>query len=363
MRIDRRSVSARAADHSDLAGSIAFVGCSTSYRSNRNTLSFDHKHCFVLHACVSPRCPAPTASASSALHHSSQATVRPSIAAMASAYVNPQDMGSLREYVTGKSGMQQADSTVLMHIAHNHLKARFPEIRLDMHMTVGAVKAKINTHTGTSPDSMQLALKDENGRLVAALDDDSRKLGFYSPRNGWTLQVTDTDGSSLSAQGWLDDVSKVQKYMISDEDYDRRENTYRKYKAGKVAADPGWTLEKELAIRAGREYVAPEAKAAPEDDFGEAEAAALEVGARCCVDPGERRGEIRYVGRVEGLAPGYWVGVALDEPCGRNDGSVKGRRVFECAAGHGALVRPDKVAAGDFPPLDDFSDLGSGDEI
>jgi tubulin-specific chaperone B len=57
------------------------------------------------------------------------------------------------------------------------------------------------------------------------------------------------------------------------------------------------------------------------------------------------------------------VGVRFDEPFGRNDGSVKGVRLFDAPPGHGAFVRPDKVQAGDFPPLDDFSDLGSDDEI
>jgi hypothetical protein len=46
------------------------------------------------------------------------------------------DLGSLKEYVTGQSRMQQvADSTVLLQITHNHLKARFPEIRLDLHVS------------------------------------------------------------------------------------------------------------------------------------------------------------------------------------------------------------------------------------
>ena len=71
----------------------------------------------------------------------------------------------------------------------------------------------------------------------------------------------------------------------------------------------------------------------------------------------------RYVGRVEGLAAGFWVGVEYDEPLGKNDGSVKGRRYFSCTQGFGAFVRPDKVKAGDFPPLDDLDGLGSDDEI
>ncbi len=34
----------------------------------------------------------------------------------------------------------------------------------------------------------------------------------------------------LSVQGWLEDVSKVEKYVMSDADYDAREDTYRKFK-------------------------------------------------------------------------------------------------------------------------------------
>lgn len=65
-------------------------------------------------------------------------------------------------------------------------------------MTIDAVKRKLCFHCGTPPSAQALQLKDERGRLVAALDDEARKLGFYSPRDGWTLHIVDTDPTSLS---------------------------------------------------------------------------------------------------------------------------------------------------------------------
>jgi hypothetical protein len=66
-----------------------------------------------------------------------------------------------------------------------------------------------------------------------------------------TLHINDLDPNSASAGGWLEDTSKVEKYVMSDEEYNKRENTYRKYKEGKLKEDPEWTLEKELAKRRG----------------------------------------------------------------------------------------------------------------
>ena len=44
------------------------------------------------------------------------------------------------------------------------------------------------------------------------------------------LHVVDTDVNSKSAAGWLEDTSKVQKYVMSDDDYAKRENTYKQFK-------------------------------------------------------------------------------------------------------------------------------------
>jgi tubulin-folding cofactor B len=46
----------------------------------------------------------------------------------------------------------------------------------------------------------------------------------------------------------------------------------------------------------------------------------IKVGDRCQVEPGEKRGMVKYVGRAESLGPGYWVGIQYDEPLGKHDG-------------------------------------------
>jgi hypothetical protein len=61
------------------------------------------------------------------------------LSTMTAAYAPPTTLGGLRDYVTGSSSMQNAaDSTVQMFISHNHLKAKFPEIRLDKHVSLAS---------------------------------------------------------------------------------------------------------------------------------------------------------------------------------------------------------------------------------
>jgi tubulin-specific chaperone B len=228
-----------------------------------------------------------------------------------------------------------------------------------MQTTVDGLKGKLTTHVGSSPSAMMLELRDRKGITVAKLTDPSRKLGYYSPEDGFILHVHDIDPTSCTADGWLEDTSKVQKYVMADEEYEKRENTYRKYKQAKLAADPTWTIEKEMAKKEGRD-LPPLAEKVTDPEYLAAEAASMSVGDRCQVKLGGTRGTVRFVGTVEQLPPGYWIGIEYDEPAGKHDGLIRGQRYFQCPMGHGAFLRPDKLEVGDFPEIDL---LGSDDEL
>eukprot|EP00929_Paragymnodinium_shiwhaense_P091172 TRINITY_DN51204_c0_g1_i1.p1 TRINITY_DN51204_c0_g1~~TRINITY_DN51204_c0_g1_i1.p1 ORF type:complete len:1580 (+),score=438.80 TRINITY_DN51204_c0_g1_i1:194-4933(+) len=53
-------------------------------------------------------------------------------------------------------------------------------------------------------------------------------------------------------------------------------------------------------------------------------------------------GTVQHVGPLEN-AQGDWIGIHLDEPLGKNDGSVKGVRYFSCPSPHGVFCRPNRV--------------------
>ena len=49
------------------------------------------------------------------------------------------------------------------------------------------------------------------------------------------------------------------------------------------------------------------------------------------------------------FAAGDWIGVELEEGGGKNDGSVLGKRYFQCEMGHGMFVRPSNITIIDRP--------------
>lgn len=53
-------------------------------------------------------------------------------------------------------------------------------------------------------------------------------------------------------------------------------------------------------------------------------------------------GSVRFIGQTA-FKHGLWVGVQLDNPLGRNDGSIGSQRYFKCVHGFGIFVRADKI--------------------
>lgn len=58
---------------------------------------------------------------------------------------------------------------------------------------------------------------------------------------------------------------------------------------------------------------------------------------------GSKTGTLRYLGSTE-FAAGEWAGVELDDPLGKNDGSVAGKRYFECKMKYGLFAPIHKVS-------------------
>ncbi|KAN0060911.1 hypothetical protein ACQY0O_006645 [Thecaphora frezii] len=79
----------------------------------------------------------------------------------------------------------------------------------------------------------------------------------------------------------------------------------------------------------------------------------IDLHSRCVVSK-LGRGEVLFVGQTS-FARGVWVGVQLDQPNGKNNGSVEGKRYFECADRYGVFVRPTQVHA--LSPEDELEDM------
>ncbi|KAM6497350.1 tubulin-folding cofactor B [Amanita muscaria] len=208
------------------------------------------------------------------------------------------------------------------------------ERRYDLHTTVEQLKNKLEPVTGIPATNQIISILESESasRAIAVLNDDTKQLGFYGLKDWQVLQVADSN-PSLSLTGQLGDVSQVQKFELSDAEYEKRADTVLTYKK---------------IHKVGR--------FAPEDKNQDAEQhiflADTQVGARCEVESSEeglhKRGTIRYVGETK-FSKGVWVGVEYDEPMGKNDGSVQGEKYFVCRPNYGVFVRHDKVRIGDFP--------------
>ncbi|KAJ3008071.1 UNVERIFIED_CONTAM: hypothetical protein HDU68_003238 [Siphonaria sp. JEL0065] len=68
-----------------------------------------------------------------------------------------------------------------------------------------------------------------------------------------------------------------------------------------------------------------------------------------------KRGIVKFVGLTK-FKPGHWAGIEYDEPLGKHDGSVGGEKYFDAKPKYGAFARPNKMEVGDFSEEDLFGD-------
>ncbi|PAV55785.1 hypothetical protein WR25_13066 isoform A [Diploscapter pachys] len=209
-------------------------------------------------------------------------------------------------------------------------------------MTLGDLKKKLELIVGAEAESIDVELRDNEGKFVAALVENSKSLKDLGVKNG--MQIHGIDRTHKNEE--LKDDSMVEKYEISEDKYEQRQDSVRAFK-------------KRLAA----EKMAKEGQSAssPPDPFEQQNEALkhIQVGQRCEVrikDQPPRRGHIAFVGQTK-FKEGPWVGIAYDEPVGKNDGTVAGVRYFQVDDKYGGFARPSDVVIGDFPPLFDMNEI------
>ena len=311
------------------------------------------------------------------------------------------DMAALRSYITAEDHDPFSNlhkSTLMVDLTHSNLAQKHIEIRFDKHTRLDEVRDVIYRKTGTPPCSQVLQMKMSHSSggaiLHEILPDDTqsneRMLGYYGLEHGVTIHCLDIDPHSASRNGQYEDVSLVEKYRMSEEEYDRRKGTLRDWGRQQKKMDPKFSL----AGHARRHQQKVEANRrnrlgvdlhndndndngndsdlhqaiGREEPLNDKESVKdVEIGMRCEVQPGGRRGSVQFVGEISHLGTGgYWIGVQFDEPVavgiGNADGCIKGRRYFEAVPGYAGFVRGKNLQVGDFPERDIMDDLDDDSE-
>lgn len=316
------------------------------------------------------------------------------------------DLLALQAYVTAGDDSQYDNvrqGAVVLDLTHSNLVQRHVEIRFDLHDTVGALRQRIHQKTGTPASFQHLQLLINGGTGGSILAEippstcETYKLGYYGLSHGMTVHCIDVDPHSGSRGGQYEDTSLVKKFVLSEEEYDRRKGTLRDWERRQKQKDANFSLARHAQkhrelCEAQRQaklglplppnfvqdatgrvvFVEPDQDGDEATTCNEAVVAivpgpesveGMEVGMRCEVQPGGRRGVVAYRGMVSEIGGGgHWVGITFDEPVGKTDGTAGGKRYFEARPGFGGFVRGKNVAVGDYPERDILDELDDSDD-
>ncbi|XP_014242712.1 tubulin-folding cofactor B-like [Cimex lectularius] len=210
------------------------------------------------------------------------------------------------------------------------------ERRFHKGITIADLKGKLEILTGGNPGTMKIKAFDKTDKLICNLDNDEALLGSYHIDDGMRIHVED----NFELRKQLDYDMDVQKFELSQEDYAKRTDSLQSYlKMHRLGKYNETEVEKK------------EREKKREEELEQEKLKDIKVGLRCQVStPMQpvRRATVKYVGTTE-FNSGFWVGVQFDEPYGKNDGSVQGKRYFECPPKYGSFVKPMYIEVGDFP--------------
>uniref|UniRef100_A0A803MNQ6 CAP-Gly domain-containing protein n=1 Tax=Chenopodium quinoa TaxID=63459 RepID=A0A803MNQ6_CHEQI len=207
----------------------------------------------------------------------------------------------------------EGDESVLCRVTHLNLKSFNADVHFSLQVTVEAMKEKLWKKCGTTVDSMSLELYDDAGAKIADLTNNARSFGFYSPMDGTfrkfkeKLELKSPSGASTKLpENYMEDLCaniKVSYFLF-------------------LAISTFSLSLFDLWSSGSKQYAI-----VPTYNF----LLFFKAGDSCQVQPGDKRGIVKYVGQAENLGPGFWVGVQYDEPLGKHDGLVKGTRYFDCS--------------------------------
>jgi hypothetical protein len=124
-----------------------------------------------------------------------------------------------------------------IHITHSASNTQ-SDRRFDGSMTVGQLKDKLHAIVGTSPEHMRLQLMSDQGQVKWELTPDEATLHSLLVPDNSTVHVVDTD--PLQSVAALHDVSRVEKYQISEDAYSKRKDTFREFKKNFLKDKVSW---------------------------------------------------------------------------------------------------------------------------
>ncbi|KAG7691536.1 hypothetical protein KL951_005373 [Ogataea haglerorum] len=209
------------------------------------------------------------------------------------------------------------------------------ERRICLDWTIEFFKSRLELITGvlTADQKVWIYKSADAAEREEITAEGSQILSAYQIRPHTRIHVDNMNPKSILREleaEFSDDTGQL--YVIDDEKYRQRKESALKWKKenGYGEFNPKLQARKSLLVQ--------------EIDN---RAELFRVGQSCEVLSGNtsKSGVIKFVGKVDEIDNGkcIWVGVELELPLGKNDGSLKGKRFFDCEKNHGCFVKPSKI--------------------